>query len=100
MVQQNLEQRQDLFGIFQDNPKTKYPIYLKIIVRIMRLIDTGINLIQAWQIIFVDSKYILYTKEQAKGRITRIGQINYIIAYFLIYYDIKIEKKIKRRHHK
>ncbi len=62
--------------------------------------DTGINLTQAQQIIIVDLKYILYIKEQAKRRITRIGDINYTTIHFLVCYDIKIERKIKRRYRK
>lgn len=39
-VQQNLEERQDLINKFQDKPKTKHLIGLKIIVGTMRLIGT------------------------------------------------------------
>lgn len=63
----------------------------------MRLMGTEINLVLAWQIIIIDLKYILYAKEQVEGKITRIGQINCLMAHFLICYDIEIEKKIK--HH-
>ncbi len=64
----------------------------------MRLIGIGINLTQACQIIIIDLEYTLYAKEQAEGRITRIGQINYTMAHFLIYYNVKIEKRIKHCH--
>lgn len=61
----------------------------------MKLIKTRINLIQAQQIIIVNSEYILYTKKQFEGKITKIGQINYTIVYFFVCYNVKIEKKIK-----
>ncbi len=47
-VQQNLEERQDLVSVFQNNLKNRRLIRPKIIVRTMRLIGTGINLTQAW----------------------------------------------------
>ncbi len=99
-AQQTLEERQDVVKIFQDNPKTKHPIRPKIIVGIIRLMGTGINLTWARQIIIVDPKYNSNAEEQAKGKITRIGQINYIITPFLVCYDVKIERRIKCRHHK
>lgn len=59
---------------------------------------TGINLIQAWQIIIVDFEYTLYAKEQVEKSITRIRQINYITVYFLVCYDVEIKKRIKCPH--
>ncbi len=73
---------------------------MKIIVGTMRLMGTEINLTRARQIIIVDPEYTSYAEEQAEGRITRIGQINYTTAYFLVCYDIEIERRIKQRHRK
>lgn len=81
--------------MFQDNPKTKPFIRLKIIVQTIKIIEIDINLIWAWQIIIVDPKYILHTKQQAKKRITRIGQINHTTTDILIFYNVKIKRKIK-----
>lgn len=65
----------------------------KIIVKTIKIIETDINLIWTWQIIIVDSKYTLHTKQQAKGRITKIGQINHTTTDILIFYNVKIKKK-------
>lgn len=48
-------------------------MYPKIIIEIIRLMGTGLNLTQAWQIIIIDFEYTLYAIEQNKGRITKIG---------------------------
>lgn len=61
----------------------------------IRLMEIGINLIQDRQIIIVDPKSISYAEKQAKRRITRIEQINCTTIYILVYYDIKIKKRIK-----
>lgn len=62
----------------------------------MRPMGIEINLTRAQQIIIVDPKYILYNKEQVKIRITRITQINYIMAHFFVNYNINIKRRIKR----
>lgn len=97
-AQQSLKNRQDIVNISENNPRTKNLIYSKNFFKMIRLIETEINLIQAQQIIIVDLKYTLYTKEQFKERIKKIEQINFIIAYNFIYYDIIIKKKIKNHH--
>lgn len=66
----------------------------------MRSISSRINLTHTRQIIIVDSEYTSYVKEQAKNSIIKIGQINFITAHFLIFYDFEIEKKIKHCYHK
>lgn len=97
-AQQSLEDRQDLVNAFQDDPKTKRLIRPRIIVGTMKLMGTGINLTRVRQIIIVDPEYTSYAEQQAEGRITRIGQINHTTAHILICYDVKIERRIKRRH--
>ncbi len=64
----------------------------------MRLMSIGLKLTQVWQIIIIDLEYTLYIEEQAEREITRIGQINYIIAHFLVCYNIEIERRIKYYH--
>lgn len=54
IVKQSLEDRQDLVNAFYDDPKTKRFICARIIVRIMKLMRTGINLTQTRQIIIVN----------------------------------------------
>lgn len=92
IAQQSLKKRQNLVNAFQDDPKIKHLIRLKIIVGTMRLIGTGINLIPN---IIVNPKYTLYAKEQAEGRITRIAQIDSTMAHILVCYDVEIERRIK-----
>lgn len=99
-AQQSIEEKQNLINAFPDDPKTKYSIRLKIIIRTMSLMGTGINLIRAWQIIIIDSVYTSYAEEKDKGRITRIGQINCITIHFLVCYNVGVEIRIKCCHHK
>lgn len=73
MAQYSLKEEQNLVNAFQNNSTSKRSIHLKIILNIIKLIDTGINLTQAQQIIIVDLKNILYRKEQVEEKITRIG---------------------------
>lgn len=94
-AQQTLEKRQDLVQAFQNISKTSCPICSKIILKIMRLIETEINLTQASQIIIIDSKYILYIKKQAERMITRIGQINYTTTYVFVWFNNEVQKRIK-----
>lgn len=54
IVKQSLEDKQDMVNAFYDAPKFKHFIRPRIIVRIMKLMRTGINLTQIQQIIIVN----------------------------------------------
>lgn len=78
-IQSSLKDRQNHVNIFYNNAKTKCLIYSKIIIEMIKFINTAIYLIWAQKIYIVDPKCILYTKEQVEGKVTKIRQINCII---------------------
>ena len=66
----------------------------------MRLLGTEITLTRARQIVIVDLDYNTSSSNQAEKKISRIGQTNKLIAYILVYTDVKIEQEIRKRHNK
>lgn len=57
----------------------------------IHFIETGIILTRAQQIVIVDLNYNASSSNQAEKKISQIGQTNKLIAYILIYIDVKIE---------
>lgn len=45
-------------------------------------------------------KYNIFLDNQIKKKISQIRQINKLIAYIIIFTDVKLKQKIKKRHDK
>lgn len=94
----NISKWQNIVRSFQEYPETDEFNSLCIVVNTLRLLEAGITLTRACQIVIIDSKYSFYRKVQTEKRISRIGQLNTTTAHFLICYKVDVEKKIKEQH--
>ena len=71
-----------------------------VLLGIICLLEMGIILTHAQQIVIVDLDYNLSLGDQAEKKFSQINQTKKSIAHILVYTDVKIEQKIRKRYNK